>query len=238
MRASGLVAGFWFCLAISLISLRAQADTLTWNFTDQNGVFDGGTHNNFSLTAWAIGNSLGSVGAPFSATSPSTGYAGSTGSGNIGNAVRLGTIDPATSSYFTITLTPDAGYSLTISDLDFGTRSTNTGPQSYSLRYSTNGFSSSTQLTTGTIANDSVWTLKNNTFTAATVNTAVILRIYVGDGTGTPSSGTITSRLDDIKLVATANLLPPAVPTPSAAGGGLALFACIALGRWRFVCNA
>jgi hypothetical protein len=185
---------------------------------------------NLTVGPATIGNSLGTVSAPVNTSSPSSGYTGATGTGNIGNAVKLGTIDPATSSYFSIVFTPDSGVAVSLSDLDFGTRSTSTGPQAYAIRTSIDNFA--TSLASGTIANDSTWAFKDNSFTAVTglVSTPVEVRVYTFGGAGSPSNNTITSRLDDISIAVAATGTP--TPEPGSAAVVMGLGLC-AMGRRR-----
>jgi hypothetical protein len=219
------------------LSSKVHADTIVWNFGDDDAIFDTGTPNHFSVSAFSIGNSFGTVTDPVNSTSASTTYAGASGTGNIGNACRVGPFNATTSAYYQVTLTPDSGYSLNVSDFDFGVRSTGTGPGNYTLYSSIDAFA-----TAGTsIANASIttagtpWAFKDNTLTSTPTGTsAITLRLYVYNGAGSAVSGQENNRLDDIKISAAATLLPPSTPSPSAIGGGLALFGCIALGRWRF----
>jgi hypothetical protein len=177
--------------------------------------------------SFTIGNPLGPAPAPISATSVSTGYPGASGGGNIGNAIRLGALDPANSSYFEVTFTPLSGAALTLTDFDFGVRSTPTGGQAYSVRSSLNNYA--TDLATGAIPNDSTWRLANNTLLPAVAppGTPLTLRVYAYGGTGNPTPGIITTRLDDVSV--TFAVIP--VPEPAtvlgvaAAGLGLASLA-------------
>jgi hypothetical protein len=212
------------------IAMPARA-AVGFNFTDLDANADTGVPvANITVGAMGIGNTLGTVSTPVSSTSASSGYTGASGTGNIGNAVKLGTLDPATSSYFTITFTPASGSAVSLSDFDFGTRSTGTGPQAYAIRTSIDSFA--TSLTTGTIANDSTWNFKDNSFSTVTgaVDAPVEVRLYTYGGAGSPSNNTITSRLDDISIGVTASGTPTPEPGSAVilAGAGL-----LAMGRRR-----
>lgn len=196
-------------LAVASIGAgKAATSTLGWNFTDLNGVFDTGTATDFTIGAFTIGNSLGTVSSPFSAVSVSSGYTGASGGGNLGNAVRLGAYSSSTSSYFSITITPATGYEISLTDFDFGTRSTATGAQAFALYSSVDSFG--TAIFSGTIANNSSWALKNNSFSAFTFDSPTEFRLYTFGGTGSPAMGTINTRVDDvtISLSSTATAVP------------------------------
>ena len=45
--------------------------------------------------------------------------------------------------YFEITITPDSGYNLNISDINFGERRSSTGIRNYEVRWSIDNFTSS-----------------------------------------------------------------------------------------------
>ena len=187
--------------AASLAGVNAQV-ILTWNFTDDNATVDSGTPVNFTVSAFSIGNSLGTVSDPVNATSPSSGYTGASGTGNIGNAFRIGALNTGASGsgYLEFTLTPDAGKKIKLTNFDFGVRSTSTGPQAFTLRTSVDSYAS--DLFTGTIANNSTWTLKDNSvsFTSSTDGAAVTFRLFGYSGTGSPGSGTQNGRFDDITM--------------------------------------
>jgi hypothetical protein len=200
-------------LSALLAGSVSEAAVIGWNFADDDAVFDTGTPVNFTISPFSIGNTFGTVADQVNATSPSTGtgtYPGASGTGNIGNAVNVGALNTATSAYYSVTFTPASGFSIQLSDLDFGTRSTNTGPQGFALRSSVDAFA--TDILTGTIANSSAWSFKDNTFGIFTgpLGVAVEFRLYTFAGTGSPTMNTINSRLDDISFSV------DAVPEPSA----------------------
>jgi hypothetical protein len=153
------------------------------------------------VTTMTIGNTFGTITATNPGTaSPSSGYAGASGQFNFGNACNVGAFTNGASPFYQVTLTPDSGFAVSLTGLTFGTRSTSTGPQAYTLRSSSDNYG--TEIVGGTIANDSTWSLKNHTFTSPTfaVNEVVTLRVYTFGGTGLPNSGTINNRIDDFTL--------------------------------------
>jgi hypothetical protein len=202
-------------LSVLLLGSGCQAAVIGWNFSDDNATFDLGMPVNFTISDFSIGNTFGTVADPVNPSSNSNGtngtYPGASGTGNIGNAVNIGALNAATSAFYSVTFTPAAGFSIQLLDLDFGTRSTGTGPQGYALRSNVDGFA--TDILTGTIANDSLWSFKDNTFGIFTgpLGVAVEFRLYTFGGAGGPTMNTENNRLDDISISV------DAVPEPSAA---------------------
>jgi 2',3'-cyclic-nucleotide 2'-phosphodiesterase / 3'-nucleotidase / 5'-nucleotidase len=197
-------------LAVMTAGFAAQAQTVVgWNFgtTTFSGTSSSGTPANATVGSFSVANSFGTVSTPFSSTSASGTYTGASGSGNMGNAVAVtgnSTYNSGTSPYYAVTFTPGAGYSLQFTKFDFGTRSTGTGPQAYALYSSVDNYAS--PVFTGTIANSSTWAFKTSpAFTLnGTTGTAVTLRLYVYGGTGSPASGTINNRVDDVAITVNA----------------------------------
>lgn len=218
-----------FSAALPLMALSlAQGATIVWNFTDTNATVDSGLPTpGISISDISIGNSFGTVATPISPTSASSGYLGSTGTGNIGNAFRTGALNQTAgtgSGYFEFTITTSGGHTFSLNNFSFGVRSTATGAQSLALYSSQDGYA--TALFTVSVENNSTWALKDNgvSFTSATPDSAVTFRLYGYDGAGSATSGTVTTRLDDITMDVVAN----PVPEPSAAIlGGLGLLALL-----------
>ncbi len=166
-----------------------------------------------------IGNSLGTVATPVNTTSASSVYSGATGGGNIGNAVAVtgnSTFNSGTSPYITFTLTPNSGYSIAITGMTFGSRSTGTGPQAYTISTSVGGFAAG--VASGTLLNNSVWALQSPSFTTVTgsAGSSIEVRIYAYGGAGSPAANTENWRIDDINFTITVS---GGNNAPSFAGG-------------------
>lgn len=154
---------------------------------------------NVTVSDITRGNNNGTTNALLTTTSASSGYTGASGTSNAGLAAFIGTLNTATSSYFEFTVTPDAGYILTVDRINFGTRSTSTGPQAYSIRTSLDGYTA--DIATGTISNTSVWSLKTNAVSVATLSgQALNIRLYGHNGTGAASVNTTNWRVDDLTV--------------------------------------
>jgi hypothetical protein len=188
---------------------------ITWNFgtaTTLSAYPTSGIPANVTVDSIRHGNSTGT---PFLATtSASAGYTGATGAGNAGVTAKIGPLDYTVnastgSAFYEITLTPDAGYYLNITNISFGSRSTATGPKKYSIRTSLNSYM--TEVAGDTINSAaSAWGLRTKPLSiTGTVGTQIKLRIYGYLGAGAVSA--INFRIDDLKITATAILAPPTV---------------------------
>ena len=187
-------------LMVSLLVLCAASrvsavDVVMWNFSDLNGTFDSSPPTGFAVSALTAVNSS----IAFNATSPSSGYTGATGGGNAAVSAVLGGFNVSTSTYYTFTLTPNAGFSIDTTAFSFGSRSTASGPVLLTLRSSVDGFS--TDVASAVAANDSSWSLFSFVINVSGhTDTAVEFRLYGSGGSATASNW----RIDDLSVTATA----------------------------------
>lgn len=176
----------------------SSAGTINWNFTP-GATATSDNSEAATSSAIAFGNNNGTTTTLISGTSVSSGYAGASGGQNAGVAVFNGALNPATSTYFEFTLTPESGFNFTLTGISFGSRSTNTGPLAYALRSSLDNFGSN--IATGTINNNSTWVLQTPATTPTTSsNAAVTYRIYGYNGVNPPGQNTANWRIDDLNL--------------------------------------
>lgn len=218
MKALHLIAASAGVLAGTVVSAQT---TIGWNFgtgTASLLVSSGAPVDN--LTIGSIGSFTGQT-LNTNLTSPSSVYTGASGGMSGSFAAVAGVFNVSSSSAFTITLTPAAGYQVSITSLSLGSRSTNSGPTTLALRTSADGFASdafSTSVSTGgTWALVQTGALSNITGTSSDPLT---IRIY-GYG-GTSASGG-NWRFDDVSMTVSMS----AVPEPStyaAISGAAALF--------------
>lgn len=205
--------------ALLFISMNGIAQ-ITWDFGATGSLTAypvSGIPANITVDSLKRGNPLGTPTAPLLTTSSaSTGYTGATGNGNAGVPARIGALDYTVnastgSAFFEVTLTPDPGYFLSLSNISFGSRSTSTGPRRFSIRISTNSFM--TEIAGDTINSAvSTWGLRTQMLSVTgTPGTPITLRIYGYAGTGSATPGTVNFRIDDLKVSATATLAPPSV---------------------------
>lgn len=191
-------------LCLALVTIVTEAQTIGWNF-NANSASPSTTTQNISASDLGRNNNNGTT-ALLTTTSASSGYTGASGSYNAGAAARIGALNTAAngSVYFEFTLTPASGYSFNLTGISFGTRSTNTGPQAYTIRSSTDNFT--TDIVTGVLSNDGLWTLKSHTAIAFNASSAITFRIYGYYGTGSPGAGTANWRIDDLILTVNASV--------------------------------
>jgi hypothetical protein len=145
------------------------------------------------------GNSFGAS-TMISSSSPSGTYTAASAANNAGVAANVGALNTAstTNAYFEFTLTPAIGYYVAVNGISFGTRSTATGPQAFSLRSSKDSYT--TDLGSGSIANTSTWALKTPAVTSSGSSHPITYRIYGHSGIGSPGSGAVNWRVDDVIL--------------------------------------
>jgi hypothetical protein len=168
------------------------------NFTSLTPSF---TINPSNLTVGVV--STNNTGATVNNTmSASNTYTGFSAGNNYGLSCRSGAVNAAVSgtgnSFFEFTLTPAAGYTVKLNAIQFGSRSTNSGPVNYYIRSSLDAYASN--ITTGTFLNNDIWALATpiiSTIPQSLVGTAVTFRIY---GQGGSSAANGNWRIDDLKL--------------------------------------
>ena len=220
-----------YAFAAVLLPLFTWAQ-VAWNFgtaTPGNASPSSGTPvtNIGTISDLSQGNNNGTT-ALLTSSSVSSGYTGASGSFNAGAAARTGALATGASgsAYFEFTVTPAAGFDVSITQIDFGTRSTSTGPQAYSIRTSLDNYAADAAAP-GTISNNSSWSLKQNPVTINGISsTAVTVRIYGYNGTGTASANTANWRIDDLSLTVSASGGSGA-PTITVNSSGLSSFSTV-----------
>ncbi|MBK8367588.1 MAG: T9SS type A sorting domain-containing protein [Bacteroidetes bacterium] len=180
-------------------SINISSNPVTWDFTSGSANASG-IPSGLSVSALSQGNNNGTT-TLVNGTSASSGYPGASGTNNAGAAARTGALNTATngSAYFEFTLTPAANNIVTLKGLTFGSRSTGTGPQAFSIRSSADNYSSTlstTSISTG------AWILSSPSFSATSSGVAspITFRIYGHNGVGSPGVNTANWRIDDILL--------------------------------------
>jgi len=186
----------------------AAAELVYWDFNALEP-----TSNRVSqVTVGALTRANGGASALLSGQSPSGNYAAASGLTNLQAAARAGTLSTNDATYFEVTLTPEAGCRVNITNLSFGTRSTATGPTAFCVRADTDGFAANLGL--GALAADDAWAWKQQsvTFCSAAAGEAVKLRLYGYSGSGASAGNW---RIDDLDLevcaVGAGATFPPAV---------------------------
>jgi len=188
---------FFGVLSLIVISFITQAQTIGWNFTTATPSV---TATNITASDISRGNNNGTTNELITTVSASNTYTGFSAGGNAGAAARVGALNQAVngSAYFEFTLTPASGYSFNLSGISFGTRSTSTAPQAYTIRSSADNFTA--DIVSGTISNNSGWSLKTHTGILFSASSATTFRIYGYNGAGTANANTTNWRIDDLTL--------------------------------------
>ena len=187
--------------------------------------FDTDTPSSGVPTNWTVGpllqgNNNGTT-ALLNATSASSGYTNpfgvaASGGNNAGAAARVGALVPAVatngSAYFEVNIVPPATNTVIgITNISFGSRSTSTGPQAFTIRSSADGYAS--DLFVGSVANTGAWAMKVAAPVAiALSNGTNTFRIYGYNGSGSASANTANWRIDDLTFaLGTVNPSSPAI---------------------------
>jgi len=189
--------------------------TVSWNFGPSAApTADPSSGLNADISGGTLtqGNNNGTT-PLLSTTSASSGYTGASGSNNAGAAACTGALNPGAngSAYFEFTLAPSAGKRLLTTGINFGMRSTGTGPQAFGVYTSIDGFV--TPVASGSVPNDGNWHRYAPAFApvTGTAGASITYRIYGYNGVGTASQNTANWRLDDLNLAINA-VFPPPVP--------------------------
>lgn len=214
------VCGAAALMTMTFFSAQAQGITsdVTWNFGTSSPTAVTPANSSLTVSTVSQNNNNGTT-AMLNGSSASSGYTGASGGNNAGTAARVGALNLASgngSAYFEVTFSSTG--SVIINNISFGSRSTGTGPQAYSIRTSKDSYAA--DIATGDMSGaGTTWALYNNAISNVAVNGAVTLRIYGYGGTGNPSSNTANWRIDDLDIQVTASptVLPITLSTFSAA---------------------
>jgi len=203
-----------YLLALAFLLPAFSYAQINWDFSTATPL--SGIPAGISVSAVTQGNNNGTT-TLLSSTSASSGYGTASGGNNAGAAANVGVFRPDTTTYFEWTLTPAAGVAITVSQINFGSRSTGTGPQAFEIRTSLDNFA--TAAVSGSLVNNSVWALNSNTLSVAgAAGQAITFRIYAYNGAGNASRNTANWRIDDLSVLATASgdvPLPTLTVSPS-----------------------
>jgi len=180
-----------------------------WNFTSGTATPSSVT-TNVTISDLTQGNNNGTT-TMISSTSVSSGYTGASGTNNACAASKTGVLNTAASgsAYFEFTVTPAAKSTYILTGISFGSRSTTTGPLSFTLRSSADSYAS--DLTTGTLTNTSSWALQSKTGISSSASSAITYRIYGYNGTGSASANTANWRIDDLTLFGSVSVATPTI---------------------------
>ena len=209
---SSLIAtNYSFTPADGTITVTVAPVTLGgWNFTAGTAT-PNSTATNLTVSDLSQGNNNGTT-ALLTTTSSSSTYSGYSASYNAGAAARTGALvtGASGSAYFEFTITPAATKYFSLTGISFGSRSTSTGPASFTLRSSVDSYA--TDVATGSMPGGTTWTLysSSNLTSISGYASAITYRLYGYAGTGSSSANTANWRIDD--LILTGYVLTTATP--------------------------
>lgn len=195
--------GFFMLVLSSSVSAQ-----VTYYWDCDTATPTSGSDPNLTISAVSQWNNNGTTQLITSASS-SSGYTGASGTYNFGSACYTGPVG----SGFEFTITPATGYNFTIDEISLGSRSTGTGPQSFTISYTADGGG-------GDLANysntggASTWRLYS--FPGLNIeipksihnNLPVTILINGYGGSGNASKNTANWRIDDLKLKISSIILP------------------------------
>lgn len=196
---------FYGCLlAFFMVQFGWGQTNYYWNCTSVSPT----TGSNSNITSVEFGSTAGNNNGTttlISAISGSSGYSGASGTSNFGAACKVGSMATASSTYFSIIITPSSNYSVKINSISFGSRGTGTGPQNVYIYSSIDNYT--TSIGNVSVTNNSTWALKNISFEGTNLNRVVAgpvtIRIYGADGSGSAGVNTANWRIDDVNLSVT-----------------------------------
>lgn len=191
-------------LAFFMVQFGWGQTNYYWNCTSVSPT----TGSNSNITSVEFGSTAGNNNGTttlISTTSGSSGYSGASGTSNFGAACKVGSMATASSTYFSIIITPSSNYSVKINSISFGSRGTGTGPQNVYIYSSIDNYT--TSIGNVSVTNNSTWALKNISFEGTNLNRVVAgpvtIRIYGADGSGSAGLNTANWRIDDVNLSVT-----------------------------------
>lgn len=191
-------------LAFFMVQFGWGQTNYYWNCTSVSPT----TGSNSNITSVEFGTTAGNNNGTttlISTTSGSSGYSGASGTSNFGAACKVGSMATASSTYFSIIITPSSNYSVKINSISFGSRGTGTGPQNVYIYSSIDNYT--TSIGNVSVTNNSTWALKNISFEGTNLNRVVTgpvtIRIYGADGSGSAGVNTANWRIDDVNLSVT-----------------------------------
>ena len=179
-----------------------------WNFDTNTPT--SGTGGEYAL--WTFGpltqsNNNGTT-ALLNTTSASSSYTNpfnvlASGTINAGASARTGVLVPEAgatngSAFFQVEIVVPSNTTTSITNISFGSRSTGTGPATYSIRSSADGFAS--DILTNSLTANSTWVMQVAPVSIALSNGTNTVRIYGFNGAGNATASTANWRIDDLTL--------------------------------------
>lgn len=194
---------------------------VTWNFgtTSANaGPSSGVPVNNLNISNVSAGNNANTSQSGIQInTSSASNNSGASGQYNASTTAENESYDPSVSAYFEFTLTPSAGFTVSLNSMSFGSRSTSTGPTDLEIRTSADNFASPAASFTQTA--NSVWRGFSSNISGVTSSQPLVVRIYgyVDGGSGSVNGSSANNfRIDDVIVDLLVAAQPECSGTPDA----------------------
>ena len=132
-------------------------------------------------------------------------YAGASGDNNAQAIAIAAPLDITNSTYFSFTLTPTGGNTVTVTGFTFGSRSSTGGPTLISVRSSLDNYA--TNIASANVIADANWALLTPITLATTsaLDTPITFRIYGTDG---GNGNAVNWRLDDFRVTVNVGVVP------------------------------
>lgn len=218
----------FFIQALSF-SAQAQTDSVYWSFGVPGIATPLATiSSNANVPASSCIADTGNVCCAFTSASgyttlyfttqfSSSSYPGASGEPTMRNNAKTGSFNASTSTYFSFSVTPNTGYAVEIKGISFGGLKNATGPASYTIRTSADGYS--TNVGTGSFSTSYGSSKKSHTGLSITgaASTPVSVRIYVHNPLVSATGGNVF--VDDIVIYYTTTLISACTTPPSAPAG-------------------
>jgi len=242
IACKGISAIFSF-LYVILICLPhshalAQTDSVYWSFGSSGNASAAATSSSYAgVPASGCLADTGNVCCTFTSASgyttlyfttnfPSSTYPGASGEPTMRNNAKTGGFNASTSTYFSFTVTPTVSTTVEIKEIHFAGLKNATGPGSYTIRTSADGYASS--VGTGTLSTSYGSSKKSHTGLSiqGTAGVPITVRIYTHNPVVTATGGNVF--IDDVVIYYDAiTVIPTTITTGSISSSSICAGAAI-----------
>jgi len=215
------------------IPALAQTDSVYWSFGSSGNASAAATSSSYAgVPASGCMADTGNVCCTFTSASgyttlyfttnfPSSTYPGASGEPTMRNNAKTGGFNASTSTYFSFTVTPTVSTTVEIKEIHFAGLKNATGPGSYTIRTSVDGYASS--VGTGTLSTSYGSSKKSHTGLSiqGTAGVPITVRIYTHNPVVTATGGNVF--IDDVVIYydATGSSITPGITTGSLSSSNL-----------------
>ncbi len=203
---SSLLAGITFFLSQEVIAQIAFS--VYWNMQTNTPTLLTGSA--FQVSEVTPGNNFGNTQFLNSSSTSTGAYPGASGDQNAALAARTGPLEKGSngSAFLSFSITAAPGYKLNLTSIQFAIRSTNTGPQAYSLFSSADAFN--TPILSQPIFPNGVWQYFQLPVTGLQPKSSLEFRLYGYNGIGIAAINVANWRIDDLRIEGT--VMPESLP--------------------------